>query len=295
MSSQNKLTLDFAQRLGLKPVRDTFQVDSMDEELKSLLWSHIHLTFFKSSYQGLFFFVRQDPYGAYQDSIWVYVFKQPVDTRPSTLEAFRYYVREYFLKSAWYDSYNLLEYLGRCVNDASPEEFENFSKEANKLLDRCMSGYRFVGREITPITNEHEIRGIEKALEETSALESVHNHLNEALRILSDRENPNYRNSVKESISAVEAICQIITGDDKATLGKALTRLKSKGVEIHGSMVEGWSRLYGYTSDHGGIRHALSEGQQEVDSATAQYMLVSCSAFVSYLIKISQNAGINLK
>jgi hypothetical protein len=30
MPSQSKLTLDFAQRLGFKPVRDTLPVDGMD-------------------------------------------------------------------------------------------------------------------------------------------------------------------------------------------------------------------------------------------------------------------------
>ena len=39
---------------------------------------------------------------------------------------------------------------------------------------------------------------------------------------MTDRKTPNYRNSIKESISAVEALCKIITENEKATLGKAL-------------------------------------------------------------------------
>jgi hypothetical protein len=36
--------------------------------------------------------------------------------------------------------------------------------------------------------------------------------------MLSDRENPDYRNSIKESISAVEAIVNLINGTDSDTL-----------------------------------------------------------------------------
>jgi hypothetical protein len=40
------------------------------------------------------------------------------------------------------------------------------------------------------------------------------------LQKLADRENPDYRNSIKESISAVESAAQEITGDTGATLGR---------------------------------------------------------------------------
>jgi len=37
-------------------------------------------------------------------------------------------------------------------------------------------------------------------------------------------------NSIKESISAVEGLCRCLTGDDKATLGAALSILEKQGV-----------------------------------------------------------------
>jgi hypothetical protein len=45
------------------------------------------------------------------------------------------------------------------------------------------------------------------------------------LDLFEGRKATDFRNSIKESISAVEAMCQILTGDDKATLGQALKKL----------------------------------------------------------------------
>ena len=42
-------------------------------------------------------------------------------------------------------------------------------------------------------------------------------------------------------------------------------------------------KIYGYTSNGDGIRHALLE-EDSLEYEDALYMLVSCSAFVNYLI-----------
>lgn len=92
------------------------------------------------------------------------------------------------------------------------------------MLERELSGYRFVGEYITRITNPIEIEEIEHVFEVThqKKLSGVDEHIKAALAKLSDRKNPDYRNSIKESISAVESICKMIAGDPKATLGDAL-------------------------------------------------------------------------
>ena len=91
-------------------------------------------------------------------------------------------------------------------------------------------------------------------------------------------------------------MCRIITGDEKASLGKALNILKkSSPIGIHESLLEAWKKLYGYASDAGGIRHAITDSPNvDVDFADAKFMLVSCSAFVNHLIVKANNAGIKL-
>ena len=43
-------------------------------------------------------------------------------------------------------------------------------------------------------------------------------------------------------------------------------------------------KLYGYASDKGGIRHAEGLFESDVTFEEAKFMLVSCSAFINYLI-----------
>jgi len=104
----------------------------------------------------------------------------------------------------------------------------------------------------------------------------------EGLDFLSNRSKPDYRNSIKESISAVEAFCQKITSDDKATLGIALAKIE-KNHALHPSLKSSFKSLYGYTSDASGIRHALTDTSKDPSFEEAKFMLVSCSAFINYL------------
>lgn len=81
-------------------------------------------------------------------------------------------------------------------------------------------------------------------------------------------------------------MCCIITGSEggSATLGSALKKLKDCGVTIHSAMESAFLKLYGYTWDSGGIRHGSIEFI-DVPSEDAKYMMVSCAAFVNYLME----------
>ncbi|MEY3444095.1 MAG: hypothetical protein RLZZ519_2376, partial [Bacteroidota bacterium] len=127
---------------------------------------------------------------------------------------------------------------------------------------------------------------------EFTSLQGCNIHLTAALRKLSDRENPDYRNSIKESISAVESIAKTISEEDSKSLKPALDKIK-KPLGLHQALVTAFGSLYGYTSDEGGIRHAMMETNTS-DFEDAKYMLVSCSAFINYLIAKCAKAGIAL-
>ena len=53
-------------------------------------------------------------------------------------------------------------------------------------------------------------------------------------------------------------------------------------------MKEAFGKLYGYTSDANGIRHAGDIGGPSSTFEEAKFMLVSCSAFINYLIGVSE-------
>lgn len=167
--------------------------------------------------------------------------------------------------------------------DGNPTIYEFF----NGVFEKEYVGYRFINGLISPISDEQEVNSIEEAL--CNKYEPVREHIAKANLLLADRENPDYENSIKESISAVEAICEIITGihGKEATMGKMLNKLEDSGVNIHSALKSAFSILYGYTSDASGIRHAKGIGGEEATFEEAKFMLVSCCAFINYLMGVS--------
>lgn len=156
----------------------------------------------------------------------------------------------------------------------------------NALFRREYVGYRYIDGIISPISNEIEVDEITAIL--NSPFSSVHEHISKANQFLSDRDNPDYENSIKESISAVEATCQELLGmtGKRATLKNMLDELEKNGVNIHPAMKSAFDKLYGYTSDANGIRHAGNIGGPSSTFEEARFMLVSCSAFVNYLLGV---------
>lgn len=166
----------------------------------------------------------------------------------------------------------------------NPNQYSPYdeTKEFNRIFEKEFVGYRFINNIITPITDKIEIKEIETGLD--IKFGGCRSHIHKALAFLSDRETPDYKNSIKESISAVEAICKIIVGDENSELNKALKKLKEKGLNIHPALEQAWNKLYAYTCDEGGVRHSEKAFESNVTFEEAKYMLVSCCAFVNYLI-----------
>lgn len=199
---------------------------------------------------------------------------------------YKHRIEQVILNSEYNEVFDTLEYICNWINKRTPERIKNLPyDEINIILEKEYVGYRFVGGKIVPITYKAETQSIHDAL----ALPFIgcRIHIQKAMGFISDRKNPDYKNCIKESISAVESVCQQITGDNKASLGDALRKLEKNGITLHPSLKSGFSKLYGYTSDQGGIRHAEGMYESNVTFEDAKYMLVSCSAFVNYLIAVS--------
>lgn len=152
----------------------------------------------------------------------------------------------------------------------------------NKTFIEENVNYRIVNNIITDLVSENEIKEIDNVINNKNKV--VSNHMEKALELL--YQSKDYDNSIKESISAVEGMCQILTGNDNATLGDCLKKLKDS---IHPAMKEAFLKLYGYTSDANGIRHANGLGEGDSTFAEAKYMLVSCSSFINYLLESIKN------
>ncbi|MGU3668385.1 hypothetical protein ACLBX9_29735 [Methylobacterium sp. A49B] len=165
-----------------------------------------------------------------------------------------------------------------------------FPKGLDALLKEQRAAFRVSGGDtLVAVATQQELDTIEAALGATKAQEfsGPHRHLRNALNELGAGK---YADSVRESIHSVESIARNL--EPTADLSKALGRLEKSG-HLHKAMKHGFGSLYGYTSDEGGIRHALLEdGDAKVDEADAIFMLGACASFVSYLIAKKRSAGI---
>ena len=216
------------------------------------------------------------------NAIWKDFFKRPLDSMPNNWHDAKDQLRDYFFsRAAWYDIYDFIEFVPQ--HDplgATAGRPARFRIAVNEVLEREMSGYRFVDELIAPITDQVEIGEVETAIGGKN--QAVAEQLQKALHFLSDRDNRDYRNSVKESISAVEGFVMSTLGTDKGTLGNLLGQLDAQA-SLHPAFKDALSKLYGYTSDEGGIRHALLEDSRAVSFEEAKFMLVLCSAFINYV------------
>ena len=258
----------------------------MDIELRNRLWDVLEYFYWRESR-------NLDDCTAEMRTLlhrlWHSFFKEPVDTIPRSWYMIYDQIRKIYFEYDWNEVYDFLEFVAE--NYPISNTNVKFMERVNGVLKEELSAYHFVGGQITQITSEEEITEIEEAL--SSPHETISEHIGTALKFMSDRKSPNYRNSIKESISAVEAICKLIAHDKKAKLGQALSRIKEK-IGLHEALKKAFSSYYGYTSGAEGIRHALSK-ESNIDFEDAKFMLVSCSAFVNYLTVKASKAGIELK
>ena len=277
----------FSQRKGLKPVKSLIQKDSIDNVLRYSLWDAFHLCLWeKIVYRTFECSLKESNLLYLFQRYWHRYFNRPLDNLPPDFDKAHKIVRTYFFECSWNEVYDFIEFTANSAPEELKEEFISF---CNNVLERELSAYRFVNKQIVEITSDEEILSIEEAISNTSKIKGVQAHLKTALILLADRKAPNFRNSIKESISAVEAISQVLTGNAKATLGAALKTLEET-TTMHPALKKSLLSLYGYTSDEGGIRHAMLE-EPKLTFNDAKFMLVSCTAFTNYLISKSAELG----
>lgn len=267
----------FSERYGYVKPREAFIKEEMPIEVRNAICTSLeHLR--KGDYN---MYIKLEKY------VWVYYlnFKEsdfPV-YRPNVIIS--YVEDEEF---PWYRKLDLVEIALNFTKHKVEEKeipvylLKGLVESLNFNFKRLFYGYSIIENKITPITSEQEITAIETAIANNK--DNVKEHLHNALNLFAKRPEADYRNSIKESISAVEAYCREQTG--KSTLGDALNEMKHSHNNIPQTLKAAFEKLYGYTcSKDTGIRHALMDdsGTYTPQSAEAQFMLVSCSAFLNYL------------
>ncbi|EIF32990.1 hypothetical protein BCh11DRAFT_00746 [Burkholderia sp. Ch1-1] len=263
----------FSQRYGHASLPESLGPEDMPDALHNSLWNLVddwraglrkqEETFLRSVWRN-FWKIAAD--------------RMPINHGPGGIffrDAWQW-VRDRFFGDEWFYVYDFLEFI-MCYFDGDG----HFAAAANAILGRELAAYRVMNRQFVQITDGEEVAALVSALSDRGPFTGVSEHLSRALSHLSHRTNPDYRNSIKESISAVEAAAKVVSGDDKATLNKALVVLEKQG-KLHPCLKKGYSALYEYTNDADGIRHALMD-EPNLTAADAKFFILACTSFVNYL------------
>ena len=290
--------MKFSERYGyVKPV-DALKRGGLDAEGATALcncYDHLykwlnHYDVDNRSYHG-------ESYTELEETVWCFFLNQRRDDFYGH-NSHKVVATQYLLSSdnEWYLKFDMIEFSIRVLRSQCPRGDRRFDNIVNAFINlvnasfkRLNYAYRIVDDLIVEITDEEEIKAIEEAVEQTSITKT---HLLSALKHLSDRPSPDYRNSIKESISAVEALCREITGEQ--TLGEALKKLEKNGVKIPVFLKSGFEKLYVYTNNEKtGIRHALMDDADAPQYDEAKFMIVACSAFINYIQGKRSSVGVS--
>ena len=291
----------FSERIGKREVKSAIQINSMDDDLRNCLWNLFTIYFpelFGNPFAALGGYQRGQAARMEQielrkkeilSNLWHGYFKKPIDEISSPgyglggmctqIEPIKF-MREHFMNCEWFEAYDFLEYILQIIQSKNRAKF---IEDCNQVLEKEGSGYKFIDDKIMDVTSKEEIREIEDALTCEDIYTPVSRHMKTAIELYSDRKQPNYPNAAKEAMSAVEAMCKIISNKNNCTLTDAMRALeKNDRAELHGALKEAYIKLYAYASDAEGIRHAnLDEGNFKQEDA--RYFIVVCSAFINYL------------
>ena len=260
----------FSERNGHSQLPSNLKPDSISPTLRNSLWNEV------------IEWIDTQDLGSVCYLIWKNFFKTPTDKMPA-IESYRgisyahawAQVREYYFSCPWHKVFSFIEFL------ISTDPYGPLAQKINAILIEEVSAYRIFNNHFIQITDQHELSALSEGISYKGIFSPVSHHIQSSIDLLSSRENPDYRNSIKEAISAVEAMGKIITNQPNATLGEILKTLESKH-KLHGALKNGYLSLYGYTSDANGIRHGLME-ESNLTQADAKYFLLSCTSFVNYL------------
>jgi hypothetical protein len=234
---------------------------------------------------------RTPEYNKLSIKVWTELMGRGLDeVSPSTPLAVKEWIKGAFQTYAWTNVFDIIEFTFKqyeplSYRDKSLEELRN---AINETLSDFSSPWRIIGDGFAPISDEQQVKEIDAAL--NVPLKPVKEHLENALQALREPSPTAARDSIRESIHAVESMCGLLTGETNESLGKALNKLKGK-IAIPGELENVLHKLYGFTSNSEGVRHAVFD-EAKVTLREARLMVVTCSAFITYLWDLAILAGL---
>jgi AbiJ N-terminal domain 4 len=271
----------FSQRIGARrPPRSGLEEAS--PELRTALWNVLHKPAFPEDQE------HRERALAHARAMWNHLGWR-ADQVPLLPHQLRESLAAEWFSCRWPEFFDLIEFTARTLATSVAPVRQQWFEMLNRVLESKGCAYRFVAEHLVPLTNTAEaievVRGAESAIPDVGA------HIREAAKLLPPNGGANPRNSIRESIAAVEAALRHLNGNPSASLTEGLAVFEEKHGPLHPALRQGLALFYAYTADESGVRHALIEETTALTGDDARFMLVTCSAFTNYLVTLSANTG----
>ena len=271
----------FSERFGYSPLPNPMQLKELSPDVRRDVWNAAREFFLALRSYGFSDYVFKEDECRIVERILGRIFKMSEDEIDTGYHNVMSAVKTIILEQPFNEVLDLLELVLR------EEKTEAFARRtalafethaAAYWLDVTRPPYRFFPRssEVQGGATKDAIQTIQ-----TAGMEGAETHL----RLAAEHINSGaYAESVKDSILAVESVARLIDPKAEKTLGPALTSLEANGVIRHRALKEAFSKLYGYTNDEQGVRHALlDKASPTVGVDEAMFMFGACASFAAYL------------
>lgn len=277
----------FSERFGISAPKVELDAREMPDSLRNGLWDIIKKNYFDDIGKDISFNSNarySEKFCAFGERLQFSFFKASLDDMPNQPSDFLRSIRSNFYSMRYNQVYEFIEFLMESEFDEYYDvDPEPFAGQCNHVLERELCHFRLAGKQFVAITNKLELAEIDTTIS-SSPSSAIATHISAASALYSRNPNPDYRNSIKESISAVEAAVRFVTEKKTVGVAKPLKLIEQK-FRIHPALRDGFEKIFAFTSDEQGIRHSLMDASS-VSQADAKFMLVSCSAFSNYLVAL---------
>ena len=275
--------LTFSQAQGYEEIPGPLKLEELPAEARTRIWDVFYLCLSRSLEPIRF---SGPPYrvaGAWADilqSKHAGYDRRPFDEWNPEFDGIRAELRLCIETLPFNRVFDLIQFVLR--HRACPTDFADGMKF---VFSRCRLAYMIDDEQpptIIPAVTPEEGGAVVEALQtlRKAGLGGAASHLRNASECINARD---WAGSARESIHAVESVARQLDPAASRALRPALTSLERSGT-LHPALKEAFNKLYGYTSDEQGVRHALLDRpDHNVGMDEALFMLSACASFASYL------------
>lgn len=275
-SERDPKKLSFSQAHGYEDVPGPLNLEDLPNVARTRIWNVVYLS------------LRETSPSNWVSGCWREILRDkhvnfdflPIDEWDTGLELHRHSLREFIETRPFNKVFDLLQFV--IQHESCPLELIRALKRSFQESQLAYFVDETFPPTILPVATPEEGEAFVSSLEvlRNAGLDGSTSHLRKAARLIN---NGDWAGSVRESIHAVESVARQLDPNEGQTLGPALTEIARRG-SLHSALREGFLKIYGYTSDEQGIRHALLDSDEaKVGLEEAVFMLGACASFASYL------------